>query len=180
MLTRRLAKMSEGIPNLAGLPWWAYLIPFIILYAIGIWLGTRGTVTVYRNYYDIMIVGLLYIVPLVGIGVMALFDYETEAGADIAFGLLVITGLLEAVIFCFVLVRTWFDNPNPFKLLMALYVKLPTGIFFFSHLYNTFTAKKRQERRHSAFWFIFMMPLLYALVKDKSKSSPFGRMPRVR
>lgn len=137
-------------------------------------------VKVYRNYYDILIVGLLYMVTLVGIGIVVLFDFDTEGSAEIGAGFLAVTAIIELIVFSFVLVRTWFDNPNPMKLLMALYVKLPTGIFFFSHFYNMFTAKKRQERRHSAFWFIFMMPLLYALVRDKTKSSPFGRMPRVR
>lgn len=172
--------MNELSDNAGFITWWMYLLPIVLIYAVGVYMGSKGSIVVYRNFFDVMIVGLLYMIPLVGVGFIALIDSDAEGSSEFVSGLFVLLAVLELAVLIFVLVRTWFDNRNPLKMLLALFVKLPTGIFFFSHFYNMFTAKNRHSRRKSAFWFIFMMPLFYALVHDKSKNSTFMRVPKVR
>ncbi|MEB3736469.1 hypothetical protein ULF88_25765 [Halopseudomonas pachastrellae] len=38
--------------------------------------------------------------------------------------------VLDALLLLFIVVRTWLDNRNVLKMLLALYVKIPLGVFF--------------------------------------------------
>ena len=148
----------------------AVVVPILGLYAMGVWMGTTGRVVVYRNYYDIMIVGLLVILPvLFGSGMLFFQDHAAEA-FEILFPTLVV---LEAGVAVAILMRTWNDNRSVWKTLLALYVKLPTGILFFVQLIAVFQSDTRKERRQSLLWTLLLLPLLYALVHDKST----GRLP---
>jgi len=43
--------------------WVWILLALLVVYAIGLWLGAKGKVVVYRNYYDVILVAGLYICP---------------------------------------------------------------------------------------------------------------------
>lgn len=155
----------------ALLIWLWLLVPIIGLYWLGVWAGVKQRIVVYRNYHDLMIVGMLYMVPVMAMGAAAFLG----AGPDnpLAFWLLVITVVLEVLLLLFILVRTWIDNPNPLKMLLALYVKMPTGVLFFMKFFDIFGNKQARGRRKSMFWALFTLPLLHALVADKKT----GKMP---
>lgn len=150
--------------------WIMVLVPILLLYAYGVWMGFNNKIVVYRNYNDIFVVGLLFIIP---IGFMTFFGLSGGESNALNGSAFYACAILEAITLVFVFVRTWKDNPNPLKLLMALFIKIPTGIFFFFHIYGAFTNKTRTSRGSSMFWSMMMLPLLYGLVADKSA----GKMP---
>lgn len=144
--------------------WILALIPIALLFALGVWMSARNKLIVYRNYNDLMLVGLLYMVPALMLAYVLLVSEESVA---IGGSLFLVMLILEFAIFVVVLVRTWIDNPNPLKMLLALYVKLPAGIFFFSRVFEAFDGEKRSKRRNSVLWVLLMLPLLHVLVHDK-------------
>lgn len=144
--------------------------PPILLFAWGAYLGTRGAIIVYRNYNDVMIVGMLVLIPLAIFGFMLpFFEIDGRVFELVWPTVMVLMGLLLV----FIVVRTAVDNRNVFKTLLALYVKVPAGLLFFIQLTSAFTGEKRKNRRESMMWTLLMLPLLYALVHDKS----VGRLP---
>jgi len=152
-----------------------WLIPIIGLYALGVWLGNRGTIVVYRNYNDIMLIALLIIIPSFASSIVVFFSGGGDAASSkdaeelIYKPVLTVVSILVGLAISFIVIRTASDNKNPLKTALALYVKIPTGVLFFFHLKNIFTGSSRKSRRHSVFWTIIMVPLLHGLVKDKSK-----------
>ncbi len=153
--------------------WIWYTLPFILLYALGVSMGARKQLVVYRNYNDIFIVGLLFIFPI--IYMTALFFLIPSEQEKVNPNFLYFFIAVESLIGLLVLGRAIADNKNPLKLLLALYVKVPTGILFFLHLYNVFAGDRAASRRSSIFWSLMLLPLLYALVCDKET----GMTPRV-
>lgn len=153
--------------------WWV-LVPIIFFYALGIWMGNTQRLTVYRNYTDVMIVGLLVILPTAVLGFILLVAHgETSAESDMSYTFWLLMGLAAVltVVLLIIVVRTWRDNPNPLKMLLALYVKIPTGILFFFNFVGIFKGADRKSRRNSTMWTLIMTPLLYGLVVDKSGMS---------
>ncbi|RRJ09539.1 hypothetical protein [Pseudomonas aeruginosa] len=73
---------------------------------------------------------------------------------------------------------TQFLRPPPLKALLALYVKIPTALFFSFNLLESFTAKTSRARRKSIFWTLFMIPVIHALVHDKTTGKLPGRFGR--
>ncbi|MDN7124534.1 hypothetical protein J6I90_06540 [Pseudidiomarina sp. 1APP75-32.1] len=159
------------------LGWWV-LIPAILIYIIGVWLGNTKRIIVYRNYTDVMIVGLLVILPTAVLGIILLVTHgEKSAGVDhqYSFYLLLALASALALVFIIICVKTFRDNPNPLKALLALYVKIPTGIMFFFHFAGIFRNGNRKARRNSLFWTLILTPLLYGLIADTSGSSKLSR-----
>lgn len=150
--------------------WVLILVPILLLYAFGVWMGFNKKIVVFRNYNDIFVVGLLFIIP---IGFLTLFSFVGEDASDIKGAVLYACVILEFITLVFIIIRTWKDNKNPLKLLFALFIKIPIGIFFFFHIYGAFTNKTRTSRGSSMFWSLMMLPLIYGLVADKST----GKMP---
>ena len=152
-----------------------WVIPIIGLYALGVWLGNQGTIVVYRNYNDIMLIALLIIIPSFASSIFIFFSgngdpTSSKEAAELVYKpVLTVVAVLVGLAISFIVIRTASDNKNPLKTALALYVKIPTGILFFFHLKNIFTGSSRKSRRHSVFWTIIMVPLLHGLVKDKSK-----------
>lgn len=152
---------------------WIYItIGLALLYALGIWLGVRGKVVVYRNYYDVMLVAGLYLLPVLMTPAFILLSGNGEVN-ELNGGLFIVLLLLEGLLLLFILVRTVLDNLNPLKAVLALYVKIPTALFFSFNLYESFTAKSGRSRRKSIFWTVFMVPVIHALVQDKKT----GKLP---
>lgn len=149
----------------------------LVLFFCGVWLGLRKTVIVYRNYYDIMLVGALYLLPMALLFLFWFMAETKEQGSkELNAWLLGVVLVLMGLLLVVVVIRTWRDNPNPLKMLLALYVKIPLGVFFFFHFLNIFDAKKVAARRKSFFWTLLLLPLLHGLVRDREGSMP--RMPR--
>lgn len=157
---------------------WIYIvIALVLLYALGVWLGAKGKVVVYRNYYDVMLVAGLYILPVLMTPAFILLGGK-EAVNELTVGLLIVMLVLEGVLLLFILIRSVRDNLNPLKALLALYVKIPTALFFSFNLLESFTAKTGRSRRKSIFWTLFMVPVIHALVHDKTTGKLPGRFGR--
>lgn len=165
--------MPEQVVELAALPSWIWIaIPIILTYFLGIWMGATERLVIYRNYYDVLVVGLLYLVPVTAFGFAALLGSD-DANEEVAAVLLGIALALEALVFVIILARTWLDNPNPLKALLAVYVKVPTAVLFLNALFGAFDRRKAKDRRRSVLWLILLAPLVHALVRDKKT----GRLP---
>jgi len=153
---------------------WIYIVTaLVLLYALGVWLGAKGKVVIYRNYYDVMLVAGLYILPVLMTPAFIVLGGGKEAVNEITAGLFIVMLMLEAVLLVFILVRTMMDNLNPLKAILALYVKIPTALFFSFNLLEAFTAKNGRSRRKSIFWTVFLVPVIHALVQDKMT----GKLP---
>lgn len=158
---------------------WIYIvIVSVLLYALGVWLGAKGKVVVYRNYYDVMLVAGLYILPVLMTPAFILLGGGKEAVNELTAGLFIVLLVLEGVLLLFILVRSVRDNLNPLKALLALYVKIPTALFFSFNLLESFSAKTGRSRRKSIFWTLFMVPVIHALVHDKTVGKLPGRFGR--
>lgn len=152
---------------------WIYItVALVLLYALGIWLGAKGKVVVYRNYYDVMLVAGLYLLPVLMTPAFILLSGKGEV-SELNGGLFIVLLVLEGLLLLFILARTVMDNLNPLKAVLALYVKIPTALFFSFNLYESFTAKSGRSRRKSIFWTVFMVPVIHALVQDKKA----GKLP---
>lgn len=165
--------MPDQVAALSALPSWIWIaIPIILTYFLGIWMGTTERLVIYRNYYDVLVVGLLYVIPITAFSFAALLGGDdTREGVGAAVVALALG--LEAVVFVIILARAWRDNPNPLKALLALYVKIPTAVLFLNALFGAFDRRKAKDRRRSVLWLILMTPLIHALVRDKKT----GRLP---
>lgn len=158
---------------------WIYIvIALVLLYALGVWLGAKGKVVVYRNYYDVMLVAGLYILPVLITPAFILLGGGKEAVNELTAGLFIVLLVLEGLLLLFILVRSVRDNLNPLKALLALYVKIPTAVFFSFNLLESFSAKTGRSRRKSIFWTLFMVPVIHALVHDKTVGKLPGRFGR--
>ena len=131
-----------------------------------------------------MLIALLILIPsfatrhyyfLLGGGGAA----SSQELADLIYQPLIIVSILVGVAITYIVFRTAIDNRSPLKTILALYVKIPTGVLFFFQLKNIFTGSSRKSRRHSVFWTIIMVPLLHGLVKDKSRGNlPSSKQPQ--
>lgn len=158
--------------------WVWILVALLVVYALGLWLGAKGKVVVYRNYYDVMLVAGLYILPVLMTPAFILLGGGKEAVNELTAGLFIVLLVLEGLLLLFILVRSVRDNLNPLKALLALYVKIPTALFFSFNLLESFTAKTGRTRRKSIFWTLFMIPVIHALVHDKTTGKLPGRFGR--
>src|SRR3990167_1590899 len=158
---------------------WLYIvIALVLLYALGIWLGAKGKVVVYRNYYDVMLVAGFYILPVLMTPAFILLGGGKEAVNELTAGLFIVLLVLEGLLLLFILVRSVRDNLNPLKALLALYVKIPTALFFSFNLLESFSAKTGRSRRKSIFWTLLRIPVIHALVYDKTTGKLPGRFGR--
>ena len=158
--------------------WVWILLALLVVYALGLWLGAKGKVVVYRNYYDVMLVAGLYILPVLMTPAFILLGGGKEAVNELTAGLFIVLLVLAGLLLLFILVRSVRDNLNPLKALLALYVKIPTALFFSFNLLESFTAKTGRARRKSIFWTLFMIPVIHALVHDKITGKLPGRFGR--
>lgn len=152
---------------------WIYIvIALVLLYSLGVWLGAKGKVVIYRNYYHVMLVAGLYILPVLMTPAFILLGGGKEAVNELTAGLFIVMLVLVGLLL-FILAPSVRDNLNPLKALLALYVKIPTALFFSFNLLESFTAKTGRSRRKSIFWTLFMVPVIHALVHDKTA----GKLP---
>ncbi|RRJ04644.1 hypothetical protein, partial [Pseudomonas aeruginosa] len=93
--------------------WVWILVALLVVYALGLWLGTKGKVVVYRNYYDVILVAGLYILPVLMTPAFILLGGGKEAVNELTAGLFIAMLVLEGLLLLFILVRSVRDNLNP-------------------------------------------------------------------
>lgn len=171
----------ESFASTIPLTWWVVGVGLLLIlpFAIGIWMGLRQRIVVYRNHFDVMLVGGLYLIPAAIAGLAFTLGGgggadANDSGSELLWAFAALAVVLDALLLLFVLARTWVDNPNPLKMLLALYVKVPLAVFFFMHFGNIFSGKQPGSRRKSVFWTLLLVPLIHGLVRDKR-----GRLPGV-
>lgn len=143
------------------------IIAFIIIVVVGIFLGFKKKITVFRDYNDLGLVFLLGISPIIP---MLLFLFVASNQKEIAVAFIII---VETALFIWIVVRTYQDNKNIFSTLIALITKIPLSILFILNLLS-FVAptgknwEKRAAKRYSSFAFVLLLaPIILALVKNK-------------
>lgn len=167
----------ESLLSSIPLTWWVVGVALLLIlpFAVGIWMGMRQQVVVYRNYFDVMLVGGLYLIPAAITGLAITLGGGSDNGDgpnELGFAFIVLALVLDLLLLIFILVRTWLDNPNPLKMLLALYVKIPLGVLFFTQFRNIFGGQQPRSRRNSMFWTLMMAPLIHGLVRDKKGKLP--------
>ena len=169
----------ESLASAIPLTWWVVGVGLLLIlpFAVGIWMGMRQQVVVYRNYFDVMLVGGLYLIPAALIGFLIALgggsgSDNSDGPNELVVAFIVLALVLDLLLLIFILVRTWLDNPNPLKMLLALYVKIPLGVLFFMQFRNIFGGKQPRSRRNSMFWTLMMAPLIHGLVRDKKGKLP--------
>ena len=92
--------------------------------------------------------------------------------------ILLVTGLLFIALLGKVAVETWRANRSVFKLVIILIAKITLSFLYVVHFFDALTAEKRSKRGVSWFILLLLLPLVYALVHDKSGAKvrlPSGR-----
>ncbi len=131
------------------------------VWLLGLILGLTKVITVYRDFNDVGLVGLTVALPvavmmsLLGVGVQK-FDF-----------LLTPFRRFEAAMALLILVRTFVDNRNPLKAILAFLVKIPIGVLFAVNVVDYFTANRRQDRRLAGFFILLLSGFTIALVANK-------------
>ena len=99
-----------------------YLYGIIAFFLIGIILGFTKTIVVYRDYADLTLVFMLVLAPL---GVYGLIGDKVEN--DI---IRIVLLIIEIIIILLILIKTYIDNHNIFKTILAFITKIPLGVIF--------------------------------------------------
>lgn len=147
-----------------------------VIVVLGVVLGIRGSVTVFRNYSDLALVALLAFTVFITFFVIG----EGKAQGDSATGFLLIVILF---LFLWVFFRTLRDNPSLFQFPLALVTKLTLCLLVVPALFQLLvrpgsTARERRENTQNALlWVLLFVPLIYALTRDKSFASPKQSSP---
>lgn len=171
---------AESTLGALPLSWWVVGVGLLLIlpFAFGLGLGLKRHIVVYRNHLDVMVVGGLYLIPA-SIAALAVLiaggggaGTNDEAVFELRMALFSLALVLDALLLLFIVVRTWLDNRNVLKMLLALYVKIPLGVFFFAQFGNIFGGKQATSRRKSVFWALLLTPLIQGLVRDKQGSFP--------
>jgi hypothetical protein len=141
---------------------------YILWALVGIWvlgliLGMLKQIIVYRDFNDVTFCGLTVTLP------MAAFFILMNMGATSFHGIAKYAWWFEAAMALVILVRTFIDNRNPFKAILAFMVKMPVAILFAVNIVDFVTGEKRQSRRMSVFFILLLSGFVIALVNDRSK-----------
>lgn len=143
------------------------LIALIVIIVVGIFLGFKQKITVFRDYNDLGLVFLLGLSSFIFFYIFSLLP-EDQKNVGIAFILIV-----ELLLFLWIVVRTYQDNQNIFYTLLALITKIPLSILFIFNFLsfvapNGKTMGKRADVRYSSFAFLLLLtPIILGLVKNK-------------
>jgi len=131
------------------------------VWVLGVVLGMRKVIIVYRDFNDLGLVGLTVALPA------AAFFTCLSLGVQ-RFDFLVTPFLyFEAGMGLIILVRTFIDNKNPVATLLAFIVKIPIGILLAINVVDFFTSKTRSQRRLDLFFVLLLSGIAIALVANK-------------
>ncbi|WVM88389.1 hypothetical protein UMZ34_19895 [Halopseudomonas pachastrellae] len=86
-------------------------------FAIGIWMGLRQRIVVYRNHFDVMLVGGLYLIPAAIAGLAFHLggggsSDANDGGNELLWAFAALAVVLDALLLLFVLTRTWMITPT--------------------------------------------------------------------
>jgi hypothetical protein len=143
------------------------LIAWIVVVVIGVIMGFKQKIIIFRDYNDLGLVFLLGLVPVV---LMLLFQVVAKDNQKI--GLIFIV-VVESVLFLWILCRTIQDNKNPIGFLFALVTKISLSVLFIINLLDFVTpsgktSSHRASLRRKGFAFLLILsPIVFALVKNK-------------
>lgn len=143
------------------------LITWMAVIVIGIILGFKQKITVFRNYNDLCLVFLLGLVPVI---LMYAFFHIPQGQQEMG-GKVIL--LIESAIFLLILFRTFQDNRNPFFMVIALITKITLSVLFIINLIDFVTPSgknglERTSGRRKGFVFLLALtPIVFALVKTK-------------
>lgn len=132
----------------------------------GVITGWSASVTVFRNYDD------LVLVFFGGLAFLAANFLMADSGQN-TLPWLIIAALTAMGLFAVILVRTWVDNPSIIKFPVALVTKLSLSVLFLVHLLELLnpsgkTQVERAKNRASALIVLLILsPVINRLVRDK-------------
>ena len=155
-----------------------YVVIFtpILIIVLGIILGLNKKIVVYRNYSDIAIVCLTVLVPISGFFVLLKMGV-TEEGVDYFKTPFLV---FEAIMLLIILYRTFMDNHNPFKALLAFVTKVPLGVFFIYNFIEFTTTRRGQKQQGPLVFLMVLTPIIIGLVKNKEGLfAPLNRINKI-
>ena len=111
---------------------WAFniytLIAWVLIVILGVILGVKQKITIFRDFNDL---GLVFLMGLAPIVLFYLFSLAGENQKHIGTIFIII---MEAALFLWILIRTLQDNRNPIKTVIALISKLSLSVLFIPNL----------------------------------------------
>lgn len=146
------------------------ILAFAGVILLGIILGFRQTITVFRDYNDLAIVffsgGLFFWTVVISSGKYGLSDMHL---------ILVVMLIASVALMIYLIIRTFIDNQfSVWKTPIALTTKLTLSILFLFHLMSLLSpAGKTQSQRarnkaNAVIWLMMLAPVIYGLVKNKT------------
>jgi len=153
--------MDKAIEWIQGNPVELGLIGILFVFVLGIFLGFKKVVIVYRDFTDVGVVCLMVLVPAsVFIGMLYL-------GVDSIDFITTPFLIFEAVMLLVILVRSLSDNKNPLKALLAVLVKIPLSIIFVVNVIDFIVPDERRKRKGPLIILLLFTPIILALVNKK-------------
>ncbi len=143
------------------------LIAWVVFVVIGVVMGFKQKITVFRDYNDLGLVFLLGLVPII---LMYVFSFASKDNHKIGF---IFIAIVESVLFLWIVIRTIQDNQNPLGILFALVTKISLSVLFIINLLNFVTpsgktGSNRASSRRTGFAFLLVLsPIVFALVRNK-------------
>jgi hypothetical protein len=143
------------------------LVIFIVITIIGIFLGFKQKITIFRDFNDLGLVFLIELLPIVLMYLSSLIAANQNK--------IVITSIIivEIILFMWIIARTYQDNNNILSTLIALITKTSLSILFILNLMSfSNPTEKTEEKRASVGRFLLALllllsSLLIVLVKNK-------------
>lgn len=138
----------------------------LITIILGVILGIKKKITVFRDYNDLGLIFLLVIFPVVFLSLAGFFN----GGKILRWTFIVI----ESGLMLWIIGRTFKDNANPLFFIVAFLTKIPLSLLFVFNLMSVLnppgkTARDRSNARGNALiWLLFLTPLIAALVRNKN------------
>jgi MFS-type transporter involved in bile tolerance (Atg22 family) len=148
------------------------LIGLLLIVILGVVLGYKEKITVFRNYNDLGLVFLLGLWPIVAskFGMLLGGLLKTQTQENVA---LVFTVLSEIALALWIITRTYIDNDSVWKTALSLITKITLSFLFVFNVLEFITpsgktsAKRAQARRSALTWLLILTPVVYALVRNK-------------
>lgn len=143
------------------------LIGWLLIVITGVVLGFKQKITVFRDYNDLGLVFLIALSPVVLFYLFSIIGGEQQR----VLGWFII--IVETVLFLWIVIRTFKDNPNVLGALVALITKISLSILFIFSFLNFVapqgkTAAQRAKSRYSALAILLIVaPVVFKLVKNK-------------
>lgn len=136
------------------------LIPLIL----GIVLGWTNKIVVFRNYEDLGLTFLSFLVPI-----FAYFLYSALGESQITAYFFI---FVEIVLLSYLFFRSFIDNQkNIFSTILAIYTKFPLSFLYLVNLFNAINSLFNKEKKYkspiSIFLFVILTSIMVKLVKER-------------